>query len=168
MPSPSRIPAFRVPLADIRNGIITTEWFTFFSSLFTLTGSGTNTTSIPDMLVGPPEQADTSNETTKVLQALSVEPPIIPYTGGIETTVTAVLDFPNTAANAVSDLNVTLAGAVSGDVVTLGVPNGSVPAGGTFFAWVSAANTITVRFANNTAGALDPASGTFRVSVVRF
>ena len=30
---PSRIPAFRVPLVDLKTGLITTEWFNFFSGL---------------------------------------------------------------------------------------------------------------------------------------
>lgn len=79
----------------------------------------------------------------------------------------ATLDFGSTAANTVTDLTITVTGAASGDIVTLGVPNGSVPAGGTFFAWVSATNTVTVRFANNTTGALDPASGTFKVKLIQ-
>jgi hypothetical protein len=81
---------------------------------------------------------------------------------------TATLDFPSTGAGGSSDLTVTVTGAAVGDCVWLGVPNGSVPAGGTFFGWVSASDTVSVRFANNSGGALDPSSGTFRVSVARF
>lgn len=79
----------------------------------------------------------------------------------------ATLDFGSTAAGAVSDLTVTVSGAAVGDIVSLGVPNGSVTTEGVFFAWVSASNTVTVRFANNkTSGSLDPSSGTFKISVV--
>lgn len=81
--------------------------------------------------------------------------------------VTATLDFPSTAANSKQDLTVTVTGAELGDPVILGVPNGSVPAGGVFDAWVSAVDTVTVRYANNTAGALDPASGSFNVIVIK-
>ena len=77
----------------------------------------------------------------------------------------ATLDFPSTATMAVSDLTITVTGAADGDAVFLGVPNASTLASGSFSAWVSAANTVTVRFANNSGGALDPASGTFKVTV---
>ena len=83
-------------------------------------------------------------------------------------TAVATLDFPNTAANAVSDLTVPMAGVLLGDAVTLGVPAASVPAGGSYFGWVSAADTVTVRYVNNTAGALDPASGAFLLVVTRY
>lgn len=82
---------------------------------------------------------------------------------------TATLDFGVTAAGAVSDLTITVTGAVDGDIVTLGVPNGSVTATGTYFGWVSAANTVTIRFTDNAlAGTEDPASGTFRATVTHF
>lgn len=83
----------------------------------------------------------------------------------------AALNFPNTAAGSASDLTITVTGAAPGDIVNLGVPNGSLPNGANsnenFSAWVSAANTITVRYHNNTGGASDPASGTFAVQVIR-
>lgn len=81
---------------------------------------------------------------------------------------TATLAFPSTAAGSKSDLTITLTGAVSGDSVSLGVPAGSVPANGTFFAWVSTSNTVSVRFSNpDPLTAYQPASGTFKVSIVR-
>jgi hypothetical protein len=84
-------------------------------------------------------------------------------------TNTATLDFPSTAAGTVSDLTITVTGAVDGDAVSVGVPNGSTTTTGDFSAWVSASNTVTVRFANNNLlTAQDPASGTFRVSVVKY
>ena len=83
----------------------------------------------------------------------------------------AALNFPNTAAGAASDLTMTVTGAVPGDIVTLGTPNGSLPAGANanehYTAWVSAANTVTVRYHNNTGAAQTPAAGTFSVMVVR-
>lgn len=82
---------------------------------------------------------------------------------------TGVLDFGSTAAGASTDLTIALAGAALGDCVILGVPNGSTLANGVFSAWVSAANTVKVRFTNtNLVTALDPASGTFRVTVMQF
>jgi len=81
-------------------------------------------------------------------------------------TVTTTLDFPNTALGTVSDLTIAVPNAVVGAPVRLGVPAASVPAAGTFFAWVSAADVVTVRYANNsTTTAYNPASGDFTVSV---
>lgn len=80
----------------------------------------------------------------------------------------ATLDFASTSAQSSSDLTITVTGAALSDVVSLGVPNGSVNANSSFSAWVSAADTVTVRFNNYSAGAIDPASGTFRVSVQQF
>lgn len=78
----------------------------------------------------------------------------------------ATLDFPSVGAGTSSDLTVTVTGAVDGDVVSIGVPNGSTAANGCFTAWVSASNTVTIRFTNtNTVAAIDPASGTFKVKV---
>jgi hypothetical protein len=81
---------------------------------------------------------------------------------------TATLDFGTmTAPGCASDLAVTAVGAAVGDTVSLGVPSGSVPAGVQFFAWVSAADTVTIR-ACAFAGSPDPANGSFRVAVVKF
>lgn len=83
-------------------------------------------------------------------------------------TATAALDFPNTLAQTSSDLTITVSGAALGDTVSIGVPNGSVLPNSSYSGWVSAANTVTIRFTN--AGALprDPASGTFRATVMKF
>jgi hypothetical protein len=79
----------------------------------------------------------------------------------------ATLNFSDPAADACStDLTITVTGASDGDVVSLGVPNGAVVAGGQFTAWVSSANTVTVRHCCVTAAdCADPASGTFKVRV---
>jgi hypothetical protein len=82
-------------------------------------------------------------------------------------TTTAELDFPSTGSNATSDLTITLTGAADGDVVMVGVPSGSAT-DGTYFAFVSAANTITVRFHNTSGGSTDPTFGTFRVSIIKY
>ncbi len=96
---------------------------------------------------------------------LSTSTNCAPIKGNLSSTAT--LDFPNTAISGCSDLPMTVTGATVGDSVFLGVLNASVPAGGSYFAWVSAANTVTVRFcADGTAR--DPASGSFRATVVRF
>jgi len=79
--------------------------------------------------------------------------------------VSAVLDFPNTLAQTSSDLTIAVPGARVNDTVWLGAP--APPANSHFTAFVSAANTVTVRFINFSAAAIDPASGTFKVGVVR-
>ncbi len=78
-------------------------------------------------------------------------------------TASSTLDFGNLAAIGCEDLTITVTGAASGDVVSLGVPNGSVVNNSSYSAWVSAADTVTVRFCALISG--DPASGTFRVDV---
>ena len=44
----------RVALVDQRTGLIAREWYRFFLNLFTLTGSGTNQTTLVDVQLGPP------------------------------------------------------------------------------------------------------------------
>ena len=78
---------------------------------------------------------------------------------------TATLNFASIAAGASADLTVTVTGAVVGDAVHLGLP-AAINAGLTFTAFVSAANTVTVRATNVTGGAIDPASATFRAVVM--
>jgi hypothetical protein len=92
----------------------------------------------------------------------------VTYTLAKTLTATGVLDFPNTAAQNSSDLTIAVPGAVLGDVVSVGVPNGSVLPNSCFTGWVSAPGTVTIRFNNYSAGAQDPASGTFRASVTRY
>lgn len=80
---------------------------------------------------------------------------------------TATLDFPNTLSVTSSDLTVTVTGAAVGDAVFIGLP--AAPTAGIIFqGFVSAVNTVTVRASNFTAGAINPASATYRVVVVGF
>ena len=84
-------------------------------------------------------------------------------------TTTSVLNFNDTSPSSSTDLTITLTGAANGDPVSLGVPNESVSGNSSFSAWVSAANTVTVRFSNNDlTSVIDPASGTFRVSIIKY
>lgn len=78
---------------------------------------------------------------------------------------TATLNFDLTALT-VEDLTITVTGAATGDVVTLGVPNGSVTTSVQYSAWVSAADTVTVR-ARTSATGENPASGVFRATVIK-
>lgn len=95
-------------------------------------------------------------------------------TGGVRHTLaktltnTASLNFGNTLAQASADLTIGVTGAALGDPVVLGVPNASVNANSCYTAWVSAADTVTIRFNNYSAAAIDPAVGTFRVSVLKY
>jgi hypothetical protein len=59
----------------------------------------------------------------------------------------------------------TVTGAATGDDVTVHTTN--LEAGIMPYAWVSAANTVTVRLMNYTASAIDPVARTFRVRVWR-
>ncbi|MES1250017.1 MAG: hypothetical protein ABUL46_05000, partial [Chitinophaga rupis] len=67
-----------------------------------------------------------------------------------------------------SDLTVTLNGVAIGDVVAIGPASAAVTGNSCFTAWVSAANTVTIRFNNYSTGTIDPASGSFRVSVIKY
>lgn len=92
-------------------------------------------------------------------------------TGIVATTLTATstLDFPSTNASTHSDLTITVTGAALGDAVILGIPHGSVLPNSCYTAWVSAADTVTVRFSNyDSAVSSNPSSGSFRVSVLKY
>ncbi len=81
-------------------------------------------------------------------------------------TAVATLDFPSIAAAAKADLTITVNGAVVGDAVFLGLP--AAPAAGLVFnAFVSAANTVTVRASNTSSSAVDAASASYRAVVFR-
>lgn len=80
---------------------------------------------------------------------------------------TASLDFGSIASQSQADLTITVTGAAVGDTVALGVPTAAVTNGIVYSAWVSATNTVTVRAHNYTGSAIDPASGTFKATVVR-
>lgn len=83
-------------------------------------------------------------------------------------TSSATLDFPNTGSGSASDLTMAVAGAAVGDVIALGTPNGSVPSKGVFYAWVSATDTVTVRYQNPAdLTARNPASGSYIVKVFK-
>lgn len=77
----------------------------------------------------------------------------------------ATLDFPSIATTASADLTITVTGAAVGDEVVLALP--AAPAAGLVFnAFVSAANTVTVRASNITASPVDAGSATYGVIVL--
>jgi hypothetical protein len=78
-------------------------------------------------------------------------------------TGTAVYDPPNLADGAGVTTTVTVTGALLGDFAQAGF---SLDLQGiTVTAWVSAANTVSVRFQNESGGAIDLASGTLKARV---
>lgn len=80
-------------------------------------------------------------------------------------TGSATFDPSNLADGAVETTTVTVTGAALGDHVTASF---SLDLQGiTVTAWVSAANTVSVRFQNETGGPLDLGSGTLRARVVK-
>lgn len=90
---------------------------------------------------------------------------------GYEKTVT--LDFGSIAAGATAELTVTVqdalataGGVVAGDIVTLGRPT-SLAVGVRAEAWVSATDTVTISLYNSTGSAVDPASASWKVRVLK-
>lgn len=83
-------------------------------------------------------------------------------------TATASLNFASIAAAASEVLTVSVPGAVVGDtaLVSSAVAGGPT-AGLQHEAWVSAADTVSVRATNVTAGAIDQAAHSYRVTVIR-
>ena len=79
---------------------------------------------------------------------------------------TSYLEFPNVLTQSYSDLTITVPGAATGDSVALGVPTASVAAGIAYTAWVSAADTVTVRAHNYSAGGVNPANGLFKATII--
>jgi len=90
------------------------------------------------------------------------------YTLAKTLTATATLNFGSTNTNSSRDITITVNGAALGDVVMLGVPSSAVNNNSCYTAWVSAANTVTIRFNNYSAAAINPASGVFRASVIKY
>ena len=82
----------------------------------------------------------------------------------VEKSATLAYDPPSIAAGATASTTVTLTGAVMGDIVVASI-NRSL-AGMDMWAYVSATDTVTVVFKNETASAIDLASLTIKVKIV--
>ena len=79
----------------------------------------------------------------------------------------ATLDFASQTVGSFEDLPITVAGAADGDVVSLGVPQGSATGiVGSYSAYPSN-GVVYVRFVS-TGTAQNPASGSFKVRVDKF
>ncbi len=79
----------------------------------------------------------------------------------------ATLDFPSTTAQTSSVLTVSMPGAILGDIVTMGVPNAAITTNGLYSAYVSASNTVTVKFNNYGSSSSNPASGIFNLKILK-
>ena len=80
----------------------------------------------------------------------------------------ATLDFPSIAAQTCDEsLTITVTGAATGNVVSLGPPSG-FENGLSATGYVSASNTVKVRLCNVTSGSIDPASASWRAMVTAF
>ena len=93
------------------------------------------------------------------------------YTLAKTLTITQALNFSDVGNWGTESRTITLTGAALGDVVVLGVPSSATNAYSIYTAFVSASNTITVRYVNNEGNNLldfDPPSATFRVSVLKY
>lgn len=76
----------------------------------------------------------------------------------------ASLDFASSATLTSDDQTMTVTGAAVGDPVS--ISNLTSPAANTsYFAFVSAADTVTVRFCNFSGGTINPAAQTVRACV---
>lgn len=102
-------------------------------------------------------------------QSISIDP----TTGAVTTggtlnkilTSSASLDFPSINAASQADLTITVTGAAVNDEVVMGLP--AAPTAGIIFnAFVSAANTVTIRATNITAAPVNPAAATYNVAVI--
>jgi hypothetical protein len=80
----------------------------------------------------------------------------------------ATLNFPSTGAHSGSDLTITATGAAVGDAVTVAPGVAAIVANSCYTAWVSAANTVTVRYNHYGSGSSDPASAVFNVIVTKY
>lgn len=78
MPNQTNITPPRVAFLDPKTGLISREWYRFFLNLFVVTGGGTNTTTIPDLLVSPIASDTGFNESiiTPKIQALEINPSV--------------------------------------------------------------------------------------------
>ncbi len=117
-------------------------------------------------VAGQPARYSLNSTTALVLAVAALDRQLVDVVSVPLATITrdAVLDFPSIAAQTSQQLTATVPGAAVGDVVDLGLPAAPIT-GLTFDAFVSAADTVTVRATNATASAIDPASATYRLLV---
>lgn len=81
-------------------------------------------------------------------------------------TITSTKDFPSIAANTTAEMTFTITGAVLGDHVIAQPTTAGLETGLVWSAYVSAADTVSLRIANVTTSAIDPASRQWKVTVL--
>lgn len=82
---------------------------------------------------------------------------------------TASIDFASMAAGAANSQTMTVTGAAVGDAVFVSTADGSAhPDEITVYGFVSAANTVSLRAVNRSAGVYDPAAKVYRAVVLSF
>lgn len=79
---------------------------------------------------------------------------------------TAALNFPAISGRNTSELTITIPGATTGSFCSC-PPNTTIEGGLSWSSYVSSANTVTVRLSNVTAGVIDPASRSWKVTVIK-
>jgi hypothetical protein len=79
----------------------------------------------------------------------------------------ATLNFPSTGAHSSSDLTVTVTGAAIRDGVVIQPDPAAIVANSCYTAWVSATNTVTVRYNHYGSGSSDPASNVFDLTIIK-
>lgn len=77
----------------------------------------------------------------------------------------STIDFASTSDTTADSSNITVTGAAVGDGCVVGVPVAAQVTGATFECFVTATNTVVIRF-NANGAAIDPASGSFTVRVL--
>lgn len=172
----STLPVDYVPFSTGANGTVTGEAeFTYNSTTNTLTSARVvtvPTTNVAGLNVGTlsgdpaaPVNGDVwLNTATQSLKGrvngASVPLNTIKYSASV-----GAFDFPNTAAGAQSSLAIAgITGAVVGDPAIIGYPT-VPPTNGVYYAYISAANTVTVVFTNTSTAAIDPANQNFNIIV---
>lgn len=93
-PNITSIPAPRVDFIDPRTGLMAREWYRFFLNLFTLTGGGSNATSIADLQVGPPGTETGLGAAQAQDAALGLPPASVDQLTELTKTVDGLLAFP--------------------------------------------------------------------------
>ena len=80
---------------------------------------------------------------------------------------TATLDFPSISSNSIEVLTMTVTGAEVGDTVMLGAPS-TIEDNLIWTGFVSAADTVSIRMHHTSGSAIDPASATWRATVIKY
>lgn len=92
----------------------------------------------------------------------------LPTWSTVKLKTTTTLDFSNTNSLSSSTLNVTVTGAAVGDHVLVTKADGTSANGELYTATVSSSDTVTVRFQNVSGSAIDLASASYNITVIKF